>query len=102
MIISGGENVYSAEVENVLSRHPAVNQVAVIGTPDETWGERVHGVVVCKSGAQTTAEELTAFCREHLAGYKIPRSWQFRQEPLPVSGVMKINKRALTEESSHD
>lgn len=102
MIISGGENVYSAEVENVLSRHPAINQIAVIGVPDESWGERVHGVVVLEPGAHTTAEELTTFCREYLAGYKIPRSWQFRQEPLPVSGVMKTNKRALTEEYTHD
>jgi len=102
MIISGGENVYSAEVENVLSRHPAVNQVAVIGVPDETWGERVHGVVVCEPGTHTTPDELTAFCRAHLAGYKIPRSWQFRTAPLPLSGVMKINKRALTEEYSYD
>jgi long-chain acyl-CoA synthetase len=100
MIISGGENVYSAEVENVLSRHPAINQVAVIGKADETWGERVHAVIVLHPGAAATADELDSFCRPHLAGYKIPRSWQFRDEPLPVSGVMKINKRALKEEST--
>ncbi|GAA4282631.1 long-chain fatty acid--CoA ligase [Brevibacterium daeguense] len=102
MIISGGENVYSAEVENVLSRHPAVSQVAVIGRADETWGERVHAVIVLHPGVVATPEELDSFCRPHLAGYKIPRSWQFRDEPLPVSGVMKINKRALKEESSLD
>lgn len=99
MIISGGENVYSAEVENVLSQHLSVNQAAVIGLPDEMWGERVHGVVVLEAGAAATAEELVEFCRPLLAGYKIPRSWQFRDRPLPTSGVMKINKRALKAET---
>ena len=94
MIISGGENVYSAEVENVLARHPAVAACAVIGVPDPEWGERVHAVVVLKPGRESTAAELREFCREHIAAYKAPRSAEF-VEALPVSGAGKILKREL-------
>ncbi|HEY0452550.1 long-chain-fatty-acid--CoA ligase [Actinophytocola sp.] len=99
MIVSGGENVYSAEVENVLSRHPAVATCAVIGVPDERWGERVHAVVVLAdgasvTGASVTGDELRAFCREHIAGYKAPRSVEF-VDALPMSGAGKILKREL-------
>lgn len=94
MIVTGGENVYSAEVENVLARHEAVGAVAVIGVPDDRWGEQVHAVVVLRPGASTTAEQLGAHCREVLAGYKVPRSFEFAAE-LPMSGVGKVLKRDL-------
>src|SRR5690606_1454903 len=84
MIISGGENVYSAEVENILARHEAVQACAVIGVPSEAWGEAVHAVVVKREGVSVTAETLQAFCRECLAGYKVPKSVEF-VEALPMS-----------------
>jgi long-chain acyl-CoA synthetase len=95
MIISGGENIYSVEVEQALSTHPAVLEAAVIGIPDEQWGEAVHAVVVCKPGMQASGEELIAHTRTRIAGYKVPRSIEFRTEALPKSGVGKILKREL-------
>lgn len=95
MIISGGENVYSAEVENVLFQHPAVAQCAVIGVPDEKWGERVHAIVVLKDGAAASEAELIDHCRDQIAGYKCPRAVDFRAEPLPLSGAGKILKTEL-------
>ena len=95
MIVTGGENVYSAEVETALSKHPAVEQVAVIGIPHETWGEQVHAIVVLRAGVSATIEELQAVCREQIAGYKVPKSIEFRAEPLPLSGALKILKREL-------
>ena len=95
MIISGGENVYSVEVESALSSHPAVAQVAVIGIPDDRWGEAVHAVVVLRPGAEATAEDLIAHARTSIAGYKCPRSVEFRSEPLPLSAAMKVLKREL-------
>ena len=77
MIVSGGENVYPVEVEEVLSQHPAVAEVAVIGVPDERWGETVKALVVPSPGAGVDADELVAFARERLAGYKLPRSVDF-------------------------
>lgn len=94
MIITGGENVYSAEVENVLARHPAVASCAVIGVPDDQWGERVHAVVVLQPGSNTTEDDLRALCREQIAGYKVPRSVEFT-DALPLSGAGKILKREL-------
>jgi len=94
MIISGGENVYSAEVENALGRHPAVATCAVIGVPDERWGERVHAVVVLNPGARATAGELRDHTRGLIAGYKAPRTIEFA-ESLPVSGAGKVLKREL-------
>jgi acyl-CoA synthetase (AMP-forming)/AMP-acid ligase II len=94
MIITGGENVYSAEVENALAQHEAVAACAVIGIPDEEWGERVHAVVVLKPGRTATADEFKDFCRDHLANYKLPRSVGF-VDALPVSGAGKILKREL-------
>ncbi|AJT43017.1 fatty-acid--CoA ligase [Psychromicrobium lacuslunae] len=94
MIISGGENIYSVEVENALSQHPAVAMVAVIGLPDQQWGERVHAAVVLRAGATVSAEELIASCRKLIAGYKIPRSIDFLAE-LPISGAGKILKREI-------
>jgi long-chain acyl-CoA synthetase len=97
MIISGGENVYSVEVENALYSHPAVLEAAVIGVPDEQWGEAVHGVVVLKPGAQATSEELIAHTHTQIAGYKVPRSIEFLPDALPKSGAGKILKRELRE-----
>lgn len=94
MIVSGGENVYSAEVENALAMHPAVAACAVIGVPDEQWGERVHAVIVPAPGSQTTAEELRAHCKTVIAGYKTPRTFEF-VDALPVSGAGKVLKREL-------
>ena len=95
MIISGGENVYSAEVENALAQHPAVAQCAVIGIPNERWGEQVHAIVVAKNGASATSEELIEFCKTLIAGYKCPRSVDVTTTPLPLSGAGKILKREL-------
>jgi len=97
MIVSGGENVYSAEVENVVGRHPAVAACAVIGIPSETWGEAVHAVVVLRdSAAAISAEDLRAHCRQSLAPYKCPKSVEFR-DALPLSGAGKVLKTALRE-----
>ncbi len=95
MIVSGGENVYSIEVENALSTHPAVDQVAVIGIPDDMWGERVHAVVVLKENMTATAEELIAHARQTIAGYKCPKTIEFRTTPIPLSGALKPLKREL-------
>ncbi|EHP42066.1 AMP-dependent synthetase and ligase [Cupriavidus basilensis OR16] len=94
MIVSGGENIYSAEVENAIASQPAVGQCAVIGVPSEKWGETVHAVIVLKQGAIATAEEIQAHCRKRIAGYKCPRSVEFR-EALPLSSVGKILKNDL-------
>ena len=95
MIISGGENVYSTEVENALYSHPAVLEAAVFGVPDEQWGERVHAAVVLRPGAQAGEDELIEHCRERIAGYKLPRSIEFHADALPKSGAGKILKRDL-------
>ncbi|HAN34158.1 MAG: AMP-binding protein [Ilumatobacteraceae bacterium] len=97
MIVTGGENVYSTEVENAVASHAAVLQVAVIGIPSEQWGEAVHAVVVLKEGLTATAAELIDHCREWIAGYKLPKSVEFRTEPLPLSGAMKVLKKDLRE-----
>jgi long-chain acyl-CoA synthetase len=96
MIISGGENIYSIEVENAIGSHPDVSQCAVIGIPDERWGEAVHAIVVPRLGADgLKAEAIIAHCRQLIAGYKCPRSVVVRKEPLPQSSVNKIDKAAL-------
>jgi long-chain acyl-CoA synthetase len=87
--------VYSVEVEAVLAAHPAVEEVAVFGVPDERWGEAVHAVVVAR--AAVTAEELIAHCRGALGGYKVPRAIELRDEPLPKSGAGKLLKHRLKE-----
>jgi len=97
MIISGGENVYSTEVENALYQHPSVAQCAVIGVPDAHWGERVHAIVVPKPSAARDADALIAHCRASIADFKCPRSIDFRDEPLPLSGAGKILKTVLRE-----
>lgn len=98
MIISGGENIYCAEVESALSSHPGVESCAVFGLPDERWGERVHAAVVVRSGCNLTPSELDAHCRERIAGYKVPRSYDLRTEPLPLSGIGKVQKTRLRDE----
>jgi acyl-CoA synthetase (AMP-forming)/AMP-acid ligase II len=97
MIISGGENVYSAEVENAISLMPGVAEVAVIGIPDPKWGECVHAIIVPRAGANLTAEAVIAHCRTQIAGYKCPRSVEFRDTSLPLSGAGKVLKRELRE-----
>jgi acyl-CoA synthetase (AMP-forming)/AMP-acid ligase II len=94
MIITGGENVYSAEVENALASHPAVAACAVIGVPDADWGERVHAVVVLLPGQQATADEIRTHCKTLIAGYKAPRGVDF-VDAMPMSGAGKILKREL-------
>jgi long-chain acyl-CoA synthetase len=95
MIVSGGENVYSVEVENAIATHPAVAQVAVIGIPSEQWGEAVHAIVVPRDGATVTETEIIEHARKTIAGYKVPKSVSIRTEPLPLSGAMKVLKREL-------
>jgi acyl-CoA synthetase (AMP-forming)/AMP-acid ligase II len=98
MIITGGENVYSTEVEDALAAHPAVAACAVIGVPDVDWGERVHAVVVLASGASASPDELRAHVKTLIATYKAPRSVAFA-ESLPLSGAGKVLKRQLREQS---
>jgi long-chain acyl-CoA synthetase len=95
MIVSGGENVYSAEVEVAIGSHPAVLESAVFGVPDERWGERVHAVIRLQAGKCVAEEELSAHCAGLIASYKRPRSYTFTYEPLPVSGAGKILKTEL-------
>jgi acyl-CoA synthetase (AMP-forming)/AMP-acid ligase II len=97
MIISGGENVYSIEVENVVAKHPAVAQVAVIGLPDQHWGERVHAVAALNPGAALDLDDLREFCKQEIAGYKAPRSLEIVTE-FPLSGAGKILKRTLRDQ----
>lgn len=95
MIVSGGENVFSAEVENAICRHPAAASCAVIGIPDARWGESVHAVVVVKPGhADLSADEIKSHCQALIAGYKCPGSVEFH-EPLPLSGAGKVLKARL-------
>lgn len=100
MIVTGGENVYSAEVENALVKHPAISMCAVIGIPDDKWGESVHAVVVLKSGAKADEEGIKSHCKTLIANYKCPRSIEFRSE-LPLSGAGKMLKYALREPYWH-
>jgi len=95
MIISGGENVYSAEVENALYSHADVLEVAVIGVPDERWGEAVQAVIVTKDSAKISEHDIIAHCRKLIAGYKVPKRVVFRSDPLPKSGPGKILKTEL-------
>jgi long-chain acyl-CoA synthetase len=94
MIVSGGENVYPREVEEVLYRHPAIQEVAVIGIPDSYWVEKVHAVAVLKKGANLTADQLIAFGKKNLAGYKVPKSVEFVTS-IPKNPAGKILKRDL-------
>ena len=95
MIITGGENVYSLEIEAVLPRHPAVAEAAAFAVPDDRWGEAVHAVAVTRE--PVTADALLAHCRAHIAGFKVPREIELRDEPLPKSGPGKVLKTQLRE-----
>jgi len=97
MIVTGGENVYSGEVEAVIYKHPAVREVAVFGIPDPQWGELVMACVVLKPGMALSANDLTAHCRQFLANYKIPHRFDFSDTELPKNGSGKILKRTLRE-----
>ena len=97
MYISGGENVYPAEVERVLRRHPAVEDIAVVGVPDEKSGEMVKAFIQLKPGESATEQEILDFCKEHMAGYKRPKVIEFRDE-VPVSNVGKVLRRVLRDE----
>ena len=94
MIISGGENIYPAEVENALFGHPAVADVAVIGVPDDKWGEAVKAIVVKRPDAEASSEEMIGFARERIAHYKAPRTIDF-VDALPRTPTGKILKREL-------
>ena len=95
MIVSGGENVFSAEVESAISTHPDVAGVAVIGIPSEQWGESVHAIIIPKLGASPDEASIIAHCKAQIAGYKCPRSITLRTEPFPLSGAGKVLKRDL-------
>jgi len=97
MIVTGGENVYSGEVEATIYKHPAVREVAVFGIPDPQWGELVMACLVLKPGMVLSANDLTSYCRQFLANYKIPRRIEFSETELPKSGSGKILKRILRE-----
>jgi long-chain acyl-CoA synthetase len=97
MIVTGGENVYSGEVEAVIYAHPAVREAAVFGIPDLQWGELVMACVVLKPGKTLTVDDLITHCRRTLANYKIPRRVEFSETELPKSGSGKILKRILRE-----
>jgi acyl-CoA synthetase (AMP-forming)/AMP-acid ligase II len=94
MVISGGVNIYPAEIEDVLHRHPAVQDVAVFGVPDEQWGERLHAAIEPRPGTTITAGALLAFARAHLADYKVPREISFHAA-LPRDTAGKLVKRVL-------
>jgi len=95
MVVTGGENVFTTEVENAVISHAAVLDVAVIGIPHEEWGEAVHAIVILHPGQSVTPEAIIAHCREQIAGYKLPKGITFREEPLPLSGAGKVLKTEL-------
>jgi len=95
MIITGGENVYSAEVENAIMQYPGLAECAVIGIPDTKWGEAVHAIVVPREGESPDGQAIIEHCRELIAHYKCPHTVAVRTEPLPKSGAGKIQKFEL-------
>jgi len=95
MIVSGGENVYSAETEQAIYTHPAIAECAVIGIPHDSWGEKVHAIVRLKEGESVTELELIDHCKTLIAAFKCPKSIEFREDPLPLSGAGKILKKDL-------
>lgn len=94
MIVTGGENVYPREVEEVLYKHPAILECAVFGIPDDYWVEKVHAAIVLKQGAETTTKEIIEFCKERLVRYKAPKSVEF-MDALPKTPSGKLLKRKL-------
>ncbi len=99
MIIRGGENIYPVEIEAFLHKHPEVEEAAVIGVPDEYWGEIVKAVLVLKKGAQATEEEIIEYCRDRVASYKKPTVVEFR-DSLPKNSMQKVLKMVLREEAA--
>lgn len=95
MVVTGGENVFTTEVENALMSHDAVQDVAVIGVPHDEWGEAVHAIVILHEGKTVSEDALISHCRELIAGYKLPKSISFRGEPMPLSGAGKVLKTEL-------
>jgi acyl-CoA synthetase (AMP-forming)/AMP-acid ligase II len=95
MVISGGENIFSVEVESAIYSHSAVQECAVIGIPHEHWGEAVHAIVVLREESSASESDIIEHCREKIAGYKVPRTVDFRAEPLPISGAGKVLKNEL-------
>lgn len=95
MVVTGGENVFTTEVENALMSHDSVQDAAVIGIPSDEWGEAVHAIVILKPGSSATEDALKNHCRERIAGYKLPKSITFRSDPLPLSGAGKVLKTEL-------
>jgi len=94
MIVTGGENVYPTEVENVLVKHPAISEATVVGVPDARWGEAVKAVVVLKPGHSAAADDIIAFARAYLAGYKLPKSIDF-VESVPRNALGKVLRREV-------
>ena len=101
MIISGGENIYSVQVEEAINAHPAVLECAVIGVPDDVWGENVHAVVVLRKGHEATERDIIDAAREHLASYQKPKSVEF-VDALPKAPTGKILKRQLRKQHWDD
>jgi long-chain acyl-CoA synthetase len=99
MIKTGGENVFSVEVENVIATHPAVETCAVIGLPHPVWGEAVHAVVVCRKGQDVSPEEIVEYCRSRMTAFKCPKTAHIRWEPLPLSSIGKVLKNQLRAEA---
>ena len=95
MVVTGGENVFTTEVENAVISHPAVQDVAVIGIPHDDWGEAVHAIVVLHEGQSVSDDDLLAHCRGQIAGYKLPKGFTYRADPLPLSGAGKVLKTEL-------
>ena len=101
MIISGGENVYPSEVENLLGEHPVVKDVAVIGVPHEKWGESVHAVIVAHDGMTANEQEILNWCKDKIAGFKRPRSASFIDaDEMPRTATGKVLHRVLREKFS--
>ena len=100
MIVSGGQNVYAGEVENVLLKHPAISDCAGIGLPDDMWGKRVTAVVIAKAGASINVHEVQAFCRKHMVSFSIPKQVILHNAPLPHTATGKVQKFLLVEEYS--
>jgi len=96
MIISGGENIYSREIEDIIIQHPAVLEVAVIGVPDDKWGEAIKAIVSLRGGQKATEEEIINFCKQYLASYKKPKSVEFI-DAIPKNAYGKVLKRELRE-----
>ena len=95
MVVTGGENVFTTEVENALISHDAVQDVSVIGIPHDEWGEAVHAIVILHTGASASEEDLVNHCRTSIAGYKVPKGFTFRDKPMPLSGAGKVLKTEL-------